>query len=145
MTDDTPPELPPPDRPAGIAGMLEGLNVTLNELERCMAGYNTLTRVYQTVTGQLAPGQRAKGLMLSFKGSVDDTHAIDVNIDLQKHVNPEHVAHVVAPLANGQAHGMLAAVEQLLKEATELRGMIRSALGYDPKTGQPAPPAAPAA
>lgn len=138
MTDAPPPDLPPEERPRDIAGMLEGLNVTFNELERFCAGYNTLSRVYQTVTGQLPPGQRPKGLMLTFKGSVDDVHAIDVVIDVQKHVDPAYAPSVIAPLANGQAHGMLAAVTRLIADATELRDQIRTALGLPPEDAKPA-------
>ncbi len=145
MADDQPqdtPEMPPADRPRGIAGMLDGLNATFNDLERYVAGYNTLTRAYQTVTNSLPPGARPKGLMISFKGSTDDQHAIDVNIDIQKHVHPEYAGHVIAPLANGQAMGMLAAVNELLKGGEELKAFIEAALGFNQQPAAPQPPAA---
>lgn len=134
MTDDYEPgddaPLPPPaPRPKTAAGMLDGMNATFDELTRYVAGYNTLTRVYRTLTNALAPGERPKGLILALKGSVDDQHAIDVNIDIQKNVDPQYAVHVIAPLAGGQAMGMLAAVEMLLKQGQELKGFIETALG----------------
>ncbi len=126
--DEAPPP-PPAERPRTVAGMLESLNVTFDELTRYVAGYNTLTRVYRTLTNSLAPGERPKGLILAFKGSADDQHAIDVNVDVQKNVDPQYVAHVIAPLANGQAMGMLTAVEHMLKQGQELKAFIETALG----------------
>lgn len=140
MTDDAdPPELPPAERPRDIAGMLEAINTDYNELERYCAGYNTLSRVFQTLTKQVPPGQRPKGLMLAFKGSVDDVHGIDVVIDVQKDVDPQHAPGVVVPLANGQAFGMLRAAERLIADATALRDQIRLALGVQPEAPKPAP------
>lgn len=134
----TPPDMPPAERPTTVSGMLDELNNTFNDLERYVAGYNTLTRVFQTMTGQLSPGQRPKGLMLTFKGSADDIHSVDVNIDIQKHVDPQQVHYVLVPLASGQAQGMLAAVDQLLAQAAELKKWIEAAL-------RPAPAQQPAA
>lgn len=147
MTDEAQdtPEMPPAERPNDIASMLDGMNQTFNDLERYVAGYNTLTRVFQTVTNTLPAGQRPKGLMLSFKGSVDDIHAIDVNIDIQKHVDPKNAHYVLVPLANGQAMGMLAAVNQLLAEGEKLKAVIEAALGLNQPAQQPPQPAARAA
>lgn len=139
-TQDEAPDMPPPERPHTVAGMLEGLETSMDELNRFVAGYNTLSRVYQTLTNQLPPGARPKGLMLTFKGSADDRHAVDVNIDIQKHVDPQYASHVIAPLANGQAMGMLHAVNSLLQGAEELKEFIGQVLGIsNPSPPQPAP------
>jgi hypothetical protein len=130
-----PPE--PAAAPNDISAMLERLNLTFAELERGMAGYNTLNRVFHTLNGSLPAGQRAKGLLLTFKGSIDDTHVLDVTVDIQKHVDPQHAAHVIVPLAQGQAALMMASVERLLSEATDLRNFLRSVTGW--KESQPAP------
>jgi hypothetical protein len=133
-------EMPAAEPPTSIAGMLDAINTNYVELERYVAGYNTLVRAYQTATDQLPAGQRPKGLMLTFKGSVDDIHAIDVMIDVQKHVDPRYAPNVLAPLASGQAAGMLAAVERLIASAVLLRDQIRVAVGPPPAAPSPVPP-----
>lgn len=137
MTPDQTPD-DPPEAPTGIAAQLEAVHTTLTELERFMAGYNTLSRAYHTLTNKLPAGQRPKGLLLTFKGSTDDVHAIDVVIDVQKHVDPAYAPNVLVPLANGQATGMLVAVERLLAEATEMRVQIRVLLGLPAEAQPPA-------
>lgn len=127
--DDAAPPPPPAERPRTVPGLLESLNITFDELTRYVAGYNTLTRVYRTLTDTRAPGERPKGLIIGFKGSADDQHVIDVNVDVQKDVDQQYVAHVIAPLANGQATGMLRAVDRMLKQGQELKAFIETALG----------------
>lgn len=138
------PELPPPERPRDISGMLTSLNLTFVELERYVAGYNTLTRVYQTVTNTLPPGSKPKGFILSFKGSTDDIHMLDVNVDIQKNVDPTQAPYLIVPLVNGQAMGMLAAINQLLNEGNELKKHIEAAMGIGQQTSPPQPAAKPA-
>jgi hypothetical protein len=114
-----------------------GVEETFNELQRWMthlmqasAGYNKLSGALASVKG-VQSGRKHGMPMFTMPATADGVHKVDVTLDLKKLQErfPQHVEHVLVPLANLAASDVLEALEETEQLFIVLKDHFKAVLG----------------
>lgn len=125
----------PQDPSVVVASLLSETDGWYVQLKRSLAAYNSLRLSLASSKGQLAPGERAKGLpVFEFSAPLigaETREAVKCALDLRK-VNPEHLGHVLIPLMNAQAADLLEAVGEIEERLTMIKPLLNILTGAAP-------------
>ncbi len=101
-------------REDSVPVLFEEMDGWFQKLKRDLSAFNALNLAFLTASGQLPPGERARGMpIFEFKApGPDGREPITCVLDLKK-INPQYVQHVLIPLVNTVAADMLESVAEV--------------------------------
>ena len=118
-----------------IEDIMRDMAEEFEAMQRSQAGYTCLLTALNTVTGQLSPGERRRGLpIFKYTGTSNGVNVIEICSDLQD-IDVTHIPGVLAPLINAHYNKMCDAAMSVQALANELISLLPT----------PQPPASPAA
>lgn len=107
--------------------LIAELNGWIVEIRRAQVAFNTYNMAYLSVTGQLPPGERKKGLPLLGGTGVlegkDNREPVNFTSDLKK-INKKYLPHVLVPLIGLHAGELLEAVTEIQARANALAPIL---------------------
>ncbi len=119
---------PPREKPVDLPAFLEAIRGELSILERSLAGYTQLSRVYDQRVNGVPEGGRVLGIpQFHHKGSLDGRNVVECTPELSK-APPEFIPTVLSVFCNIHASDMMTAAGNTQKLVNQLVQMLRQAL-----------------